>query len=145
MYSQPNQIYVLVDPTTNEPRYVGKTHQGLEKRLKMHMNWPSPQYPVGKWVVDLMSKGLAPEILELEHVIGAVPARDHERFWIRNFVFMGADLLNRQFNGGGNRAKPKVKCPCCGAISKIHVDGVAGFQVHQSLASRGSLTKEGGR
>lgn len=29
----------------------------------------------------------------------------------------------------------------CGAISKINVDGVAGFKVHQSLASRGSLTK----
>jgi len=29
----------------------------------------------------------------------------------------------------------------CGAISKIKIDGVNGFEVHRSLASRGSLTK----
>ena len=61
------KIYVLIDPETNEIRYVGKTIQSLKVRLTNHLYSVSKHNPYKfNWIQQLKSKKLIPIIMEIE-------------------------------------------------------------------------------
>lgn len=52
-------IYLLIDPRNNHVRYVGQTDD-IKQRLLCHRN--QKRKPVGKWIAELESMGLSPEV-----------------------------------------------------------------------------------
>jgi len=97
-----NAIYGLLDPRTQELRYVGQTRTSLTIRLSNHLsqarrsrkNWRE------KWIGALLDQGLSPQIVLLEEV-----AREDldqaERSWIALLREQGARLVNA--TAGGDR------------------------------------------
>lgn len=63
-------IYVLVDPTTKEARYVGKTKHDIQHRLKGHLNdavrRKFENVPRFRWIRKLLSAGISPIALAVE-------------------------------------------------------------------------------
>lgn len=199
-----NCIYALIDPRDSQVRYIGKTRQGIDNRLRQHISIRKAVRS-SHWVHHLLRAGYMPEAIELESGLSELEWPDSEQFWIAYFKSIGADLTNHT-NGGhhftkkrglephvvftkgafmwlaknrslhgteykilffilgcidyDNRAiltqsyiakhldmpQPQVsaaikKLADCGAINKISVGGVNGYEVSQKLVSRGSLTK----
>lgn len=89
-------FYVLVDPFTDEPRYVGKTHEGLEKRMYFH-TLKETYLPSSKWIHEVLRKGGMPIAHELETVDINSDTQSVERFWVQYFRYLGADLTNIVF------------------------------------------------
>ena len=54
---KPSKIYILVDPRTDEIRYVGKTNQRLEWRISAHMQSKEPCHRT-HWLNELKALGL---------------------------------------------------------------------------------------
>lgn len=102
-------IYALIDPTTRQCRYVGKTGQKNPRaRLRAHINRacadPGARH-CASWISGLLRQGYEPEMMELEKVVS--DWEEAERFWIANMRFLGADLTNMTVGGGGdNRSIP---------------------------------------
>lgn len=96
-------IYGLIDPQTNECRYVGKA-KDLIQRLKDHCKSSSLRAHTHKnsWIKSVLSDGHQPEIVAFER------APEHEweeaeSFWIAYFKMLGAKLTNGSLGGeGGN-------------------------------------------
>lgn len=60
-------IYGLVDPNTNQIRYVGKTVQKLNRRLSQHMSDNGKHNPHKfNWIAKLKKDGIKPKIVLLE-------------------------------------------------------------------------------
>lgn len=119
-------IYILIDPTTNQVRYIGKTNNPVE-RYKNHKNrCRDKNTHKRRWINKLRLQNLYPEI----EVIDKVPIdkwRYWEKFWIAYYKFLGCDLTNYTSGGDGltfgnqtsfkkgqtpwnkGSAKPKVK------------------------------------
>lgn len=102
MIERETRIYVLIDPTSKEIRYVGKTVKTLKNRLYGHItqskDGKSDTYR-DRWIRGLSAQGLRPEIREIE-VCGADWA-NRERFWIAHFRDAGARLTNHTDGGEG--------------------------------------------
>lgn len=91
-------IYALIDPTTQQCRYVGKSRD-LRARYTYHL-WERQRTYKARWVAGLIAKGVKPEMVVLEEV----PAADwpeHEQFWVAYFKFLGARLTNSTAGGEG--------------------------------------------
>lgn len=99
----PFLIYGLVDPRTNEVRYIGKSASGLE-RPKQH-TMPSFLRNVrthkANWVRSLLALGLEPSIVVLEDVGCKQDAADVECFWIAQARGLGWPLTNLTKGGDG--------------------------------------------
>lgn len=106
-------IYELVDPRNGAVRYVGRCtgsrrHPGgavaaLSSRRSGHEQEAKAGYKSGfgsglinepkqKWILDLLSHGLRPQIVLVKEV--SYGNRFAERAWIRKKLRDGADLLN---------------------------------------------------
>src|SRR5690348_6073255 len=96
-------IYGLIDPTTSQIRYVGKTVLDPRRRLSVHcdraLKSPEKTHSMA-WIASLHKRGIKPEVFTIETVDG-----DHwieaEQFWIAYFRFIGADLCNHTIGGEG--------------------------------------------
>jgi len=95
-----NIIYGLIDPRTNQVRYIGKTIQNLRKRLQHHLNENATHHRAC-WIKGLKSEGLVPNIFEIETVPTGEDWKEYETFWISYFKFIGSDLVNRTEGGEG--------------------------------------------
>jgi hypothetical protein len=97
------RIYVLKDPRDGAIRYVGKTVLRLKKRLKAHI-WSAihenASWYVSRWIRELSSCGLGPEIEEIEAVSGAGWAL-RESGWISAYLLFGEKLTNLTSGGDG--------------------------------------------
>lgn len=96
-------IYTLVDPRTEEVRYVGRTkhiHNRFTKRVDHDEGRPK-----ALWVYNLQLKGLKPRVLLLESALTLETAILSEAYWIQYCLVRGARLLNvaRISNGGKSR------------------------------------------
>ena len=87
-------IYGLVDPRTNQIRYVGKTKQLLNKRLYKHIQDLKNNHIKKEWIQDLLNNGLKPLIIELEKCNNDVWV-ERENFWIKKL-----DNLTNLTTGG---------------------------------------------
>ena len=92
-------IYELIDPRDELPRYIGYTKLDLSIRLKRHFRASCNQHKVN-WFNLLRSQGLKPIISLIEKV----PNGKHkffERYWISQYRTWGFDLLNATIGGDG--------------------------------------------
>lgn len=92
-------FYVLRSPIDGEVRYVGKTVEGINKRLNRHIN--NGKGHVGNWVRALIKEGLKPII---EH-IGKCSEKDNwqeiEKILISEYREYGYNLCNLCDGGFG--------------------------------------------
>lgn len=121
-------IYVLIDPETQQVRYVGKANN-ISQRYKAHLN-RARKHQTHKlnWIKSLKNKGLKPII----EVIDVVPIDDWifwETYWISQFKSWGFNLINYTDGGDGstfgnqttfkkghiahNDSGLTIKCECC--------------------------------
>jgi hypothetical protein len=101
------KIYVLIDPITGLVRYVGKTSQELNLRLKDHISNYRLKATTHKscWIKGLKSKGFVPIIEEIDLVLEE-DWEFWERYWIAQFKTWGFDLTNGTSGGEGGLGKP---------------------------------------
>jgi hypothetical protein len=98
-------IYGLVDPRTQELRYVGKTKHTPVIRLNEHI---AECYRRKKnlhrlnWIKSLLREGLQPDIFVLEEV-RKEDWQVAEKFWIAYFKMLGANLVNATIGGDGSK------------------------------------------
>ena len=94
-------IYILIDPTTNECRYVGKSITP-KKRLTRHL-WearqPGRKRKLYSWIKSLLTQDVKPIMIILELT------KDWEyweSFYIEYFKFIGCNLANLSDGGQGS-------------------------------------------
>lgn len=97
-----NLIYILIDPFTQENRYVGKSTSGLS-RPKQHFKAKELKGTTHKanWVKSVMAKGKLPIIYVIEEFDTKEELEEAEQFWIANFKFLGCNLTNATLGGEG--------------------------------------------
>jgi hypothetical protein len=87
-------IYTLLCPVTGVVRYVGFS-ANVVKRFKRHLKngrLMERDYPVNRWIHDLLRRGLEPECVIVESGSGAWGHAEAQ--WISHFKGTGANLLN---------------------------------------------------
>lgn len=92
-------IYGLIDPETDELRYIGKSIRPKE-RLQNHMNEVSFCHR-SHWLQSLKRKGMAPKLEILEAVPTGKPWQQVEIDWIAWARGMGCNLVNNTTGGDG--------------------------------------------
>lgn len=97
--SKPVYIYRLVDPETNETRYIGKTVQP-EKRLWFHLFHAKHGKDSHKdrWIRQLLAKDVEP-LFEVIEVCDQAIWQERERFWIAYHKENGSPLTNTSAGG----------------------------------------------
>ena len=96
-------IYKLIDPTTNEIRYIGLTFNSLKQRLKSHYNEKSKSHKCA-WINKLKELGLKPIIESIEENISTYEdACDREIFHLEDYKSKGHDLTNHATGGNKNK------------------------------------------
>jgi group I intron endonuclease len=93
-------LYALIDPLTNECRYVGKADDP-KRRLKNHLG--HIKRDVGhkvNWIKALRATGSKPEMVILEQV-PKIHFAEAEQWWISYFRYLGANLTNITIGGDG--------------------------------------------
>ena len=104
-------IYALLDPRSNEIRYVGKTIN-LRKRLARHCRASKRVSHKHCWIRFLQKNGVKPTMKVLEEVINDDESvwQERERFWIAKFKSEGVQLTNADTGGrGGKMLSEEVK------------------------------------
>lgn len=94
-------IYILVDPLTDEIRYVGKTNN-LAKRRTYHFSitvQSKLRCHVSRWLTKILNQGLRPLMIEIDKVEG--DWEWCEKYWIEQFKIWGCNLTNHSIGGGG--------------------------------------------
>ncbi len=91
-------IYILIDPTTNQIRYVGKTTD-IKRRIRRHINerFIHNSYK-DRWIRKLIDNDYLPEI----EVVDIIPKKNWvywEQFYISYFKFLGSNLTNGTLGG----------------------------------------------
>ena len=96
-------IYKLIDPTSNEIRYVGLTFNDLKQRLKSHCSEKSSSHK-SNWIKRLKSIGIKPIIESIEQDISSYDeVCNREIYWIDKLKSDGHPLTN--MSSGGNKNK----------------------------------------
>jgi hypothetical protein len=98
------KIYLLQDPVTLEPKYIGRTERNLKERLSGHLSQKG-DCPKTQWISELKTQGLRPIIHEIE----ADGGHDAESFWVAYFRSLGAELTNQHLNGYRPSAEVRAK------------------------------------
>lgn len=91
-------IYALVDPRTDEVRYIGKTTDFV-RRLRRHRT-EQGRTPRHYWLASLRAQGLEPQGIVLE-VVQESQWDEREQHWIRHYREQGARLTNLATGGRG--------------------------------------------
>lgn len=99
-------IYALVDPTTDEIRYIGQTSD-LQLRYKQHLtdNSGSAKW---LWIANLRDVGHKPQLRVLE-TVEEVEAETCESKWITFYRNTGASLLNGRFKLGQTYQRGRIE------------------------------------
>lgn len=96
-------IYKLIDPISNEIRYIGLTFNTLKQRLGSHMSEPGKSHKCN-WIRKLKSQGLKPIIESVEDNITSYDGCClREIYYIDYYRSIGCDLTNSA--SGGNKNK----------------------------------------
>lgn len=94
-------IYALVDPITQEIKYIGKTKKKVRDRLREHIgeakSYRNKNYRVD-WIRSLLSENLVPNIFILEK---CKDWQNAEKFWIKLCKNQGCKLTNLTEGGDG--------------------------------------------
>lgn len=127
------KIYTLNDAESGCVRYVGKTTQTLNNRLRAHLNDKGFSHKTN-WIKSVSGKISINLIEECE----SQNWEDRERFWISHYRSIGAKITNQRDGGGGvgyqrGDARAKIsqklkgrKCPCSEKRAKAISDAKRG-------------------
>lgn len=106
-------IYSLIDPRTDEVRYIGKTND-LKGRLHEHALKRDSATHKAHWVNQLRAAGLRPCMEVLEETTEA-HWEERERYWIAYGKAQGWRLTN--IREGGNPTKNEMRATAiCGTV-----------------------------
>jgi hypothetical protein len=103
-------IYALVDPNTEEVRYVGKTQASVVRRLSDHISGArrNKQDYKSRWIRTLLRRGQSPLLVTIDEV-----RADHweelEKFWIESYRQQGSPLTNAHEGGGSGPLSEATK------------------------------------
>lgn len=97
-------IYGLVDPTTNQLKYIGKSCYGLRRPMGHTTEGYLKREKTYKanWIRSLLQQALKPRIIILQEFQDPDILNEAEIFWIRYFKEMGCKLTNATNGGGGS-------------------------------------------
>ena len=98
-YDQPLYIYGLIDPRTEEIRYIGVTNN-LTRRIREHKGDISHTHK-SYWIQELQREGLIPIIVTLEMTSSHKDWEEVERRWIAYGREQGWPLTNLTDGGEG--------------------------------------------
>jgi len=96
------KIYVLKDPQTDEPQYIGRSVQPAV-RYRQHIylaNKPGKKDTKTSWVKSILDKGLKPK-LEIIDECNAENAQKTEEYWINEYLKRGPLKNQRDFVKNG--------------------------------------------
>jgi hypothetical protein len=131
-------IYGLVDPRSNELRYIGKScvpHDRLtihlkEARYAREARSANKVFRRHNWINSLLSAGVSPQLEILEHEAeGRGSWQAAERAWIKFFRDCGVDLVNGTDGGDGVTQSPEVR-------AKIRAANTGRHQTDEEKAKR---------
>ncbi len=91
-------IYALIDPNTQQIRYVGKS-DNPRRRMQDHMDDKRKTHRAS-WLKSLRDKGQKPILMILEEVLFDI-WQERERYWIAYYREQGIDLTNMADGGEG--------------------------------------------
>lgn len=92
-------IYALVDPRTDEIRYIGRS-TNVKRRFNEHME-KRETTAVGNWKYKLLTMGLKPILKMIEEIEDRSCLKEREIYWIAHGREQGWDLLNLTDGGDG--------------------------------------------
>lgn len=115
-------IYALIDPRTDEMRYIGKTCNPKE-RLATHIREARNGSILHsrRWIHGVTLSGNLPELVILEECENNDLANESEKFWIASMKFIGCNLTNKTSGGDGQSLGYK---PTPEVIEKIRLAGL---------------------
>lgn len=104
----PTYIYTLIDPRTNQVRYVGKSDRP-ERRVRDHLCDARRGVTDHKsrWLALLLREGLRPEVHILETCAVEI-WKERERYWI-DYYRSRCDLTNSQDGGDGGNLSEEAR------------------------------------
>lgn len=91
-------IYSISCPETGEVRYIGKTIDPVS-RFRKHLTYKRNTL-CAKWIKSIQSKGLLPVFSVLKEC-NEIDWQDVERYYIRRYRMLGANLTNMTEGGDG--------------------------------------------
>lgn len=96
-------IYKLIDPITNDIRYIGLTFNSLKQRLSSHMSEPGTSHKCN-WISKLKKEGLKPIIESIEENISSYDeVCEREIYYINYYKSIGCNLTNMATGGNKNK------------------------------------------
>ena len=96
-HNNQHYIYVLVDPNTDDIRYVGAS-KNPNNRISSHLNNSDPGAKKNFWIDSLKRNNQKPLIRILEKC-KREEAKEREWYWISYFQKMGFDITNSVYPG----------------------------------------------
>jgi len=99
--SMEHKVYQLIDPRTNEIRYVGRTNQKLSNRLKRHLTAKDKSHRVN-WITNLRNEGLEPIIELICETPSFEKVCELEYYYITKYKDEGFNLVNMTDGGDGS-------------------------------------------
>jgi predicted GIY-YIG superfamily endonuclease len=109
--ANPVYIYLLADPVTREPKYVGSA-ENVRQRLRQHLaEGRSRGRQKDEWMASLDARNLVPSVSILETVTEA-ERRDREDHWRATYLHGGAPLVEPSLVER-NGAVGLAECPRC--------------------------------
>jgi len=103
-----NVIYVLLEPDTNNVRYVGKA-VNLYTRIRNHYK---PSRLIDKthknnWLNNLLNEGKYVKVNVVEQLDDEKLLNEAEKKWIKHYKDLGCDLTNGTEGGDGGKMSPE--------------------------------------
>ena len=89
-----NIIYMVCDPESYYPIYIGQSSTGIHRPM-LHIKNKSHSDKLNQWITNLNKKNLSPIIIILESTAHESLLDDKEAYWIKKYIGLGYSLLNK--------------------------------------------------